>query len=266
MINSEDLRGARLLLENFKISRHVPDLSLLRELLVKFSYLPYENATKIIKVGEDKNLYDNFRFPFEMVVDYGKFGSGGTCFSLVYLFKSLLDECKFDSRLVLADRTYGNDTHSAILVYMDDDIYLADPGYLIFTPIKLSREIAVIHSTGIYNIYIEPEEGGRAFLVYSLFPDGNKKFRYKIKNEAIERDTYLEAWKNSFEFEMMNSLVITKATNEEHLYIRNNFFQHKFSGSKIKKHISTDELIQYTSKAGISEEIIRKALTLLGRL
>jgi len=264
MILEDDLRGAGLLLEHFNIKQQSPDISLLEKLLDRFSSIPYENATKIIKAGGD--VYNNFRFPPELAGDYIKFGSGGTCFSLVYLFKSLMDECGFTSKLVLADRNYGSDTHTAVLVSMGDELFLADPGYLIFTPIKLSREKPVLHHTGLYDISIDPLSGGKFFDVYSLFPDGNRKFRYRIKNEFVHRDVYLEAWKKSFEFEMMNSLVITKVSQREHFYIRNNFFQHNSLKGKIKKHITTEELIRFTSGAGISAEVIRKALTILGRI
>ncbi len=266
MILENDLRGAGLLLEHFNIKRQSPDISLLEKLLDRFSSIPYENATKIIKAGGNMSAYNSFRFPLELAGDYRKFGSGGTCFSLVYLFKSLMDECGFTSKLVLADRNYGSDTHTAVLVNMGDELFLADPGYLIFTPIKLSAEKPVLHTTGLYDIYIEPFSGGKFFDVYSLFPDGNRKFRYRIKNEFVHRDLYLEAWKKSFEFEMMNSLVITKVSQREHFYIRNNFFQHNSLKGKIKKNITTEELICFTSGAGISAEVIRKALTILGRI
>jgi len=266
MITGDDFKGAELLLHHFNIARKEPDISLLSNLLHKFSFIPYENATKIIKSDSNPDFYEDFRLPAEVVTDYLKSGTGGTCFSLVNLFKSLLDTCGFQSDLILADRKYGENTHSAIMVNLKGDIYLADPGYLIFTPLLMSREIAVTYRTGFSDILIEPVLKGRFFDVYSLNKDGTKKFRYRLKNEKIKKDIFFEAWRKSFEFEMMNYLVITKASNGEHIYIRDNYVQYGTGNNKIKKHIETREMADITSGLGISGEVIVKALKILGKI
>lgn len=262
----DDLKGVELLLEHFNIANKEPDLSLLGNILNKFSLIPYENATKIIKSDSNPDFYEDFRLPAEVVTDYLKSGTGGTCFSLVNLFKSLLDTCGFQSDLILADRTYGENTHTAVIVSFKDDIYLADPGYLIFTPLLLSREVAVTYRTGFSDILIEPVLKGHFFDVYSLNKDGTKKFRYRLKNEKIKKDIFFEAWRKSFEFEMMNYLVITKASKGEHIYIRDNYVQYGTGSNKIKKHIETREMADITSGLGMSCEVIVKALKILGKI
>jgi len=259
----DDIKGANLLLEYFNIKSEKADLFLLKKLLDKFSLIPYENATKIIKSDGTANFYNSFRFPFEVVTDHIQSGSGGTCFSLVHLFKTLLDQCGFNSKLILADRTYGDNTHTAIIVKFKDTLYLADPGYMVFKPLKLSKEKPVLHNTGIANLLIEPLEGGQFFNVYTL--NNNKKFRYRLKNEKVKRDIFFEAWKRSFEFEMMNYLIITRVSQGEHIYMRNNYLQYKTETGITKKKINTQKILEITSQIGISKEIISKALKVLGK-
>ena len=96
--------------------------------------------------------------------------------------------------------------------------------------------------------------------------DGTKKFRYRLKNEKINRDIFLEAWRKSFEFEMMNYLVITKASKGEHIYIRDNYVQYRTGSGRIKKNIAGKEMLGITSGLGISGEVIGKALKILGKI
>lgn len=265
MMTSDDLKGAELLLQHFNIANKEPDIYLLGNILNKFSSIPYENATKIIKSDSSPDFYEDFRFPMELVTDYLTSGTGGTCFSLVNLFKTLLDTCGFQSDLILADRHYGENTHTAVIVRCKDDIYLADPGYLIFTPLRLSEERSVTYNTGFSDLLIEPIFNGRFFDVYSLNKDGTKKFRYRLKNEKINRDIFLEAWRKSFEFEMMNYLVITKASKGKHIYIRDNYVQYRTDRDRIKKIITGKEILEITSGLGMSGEMIEKALKILGK-
>lgn len=257
----EDLKGGERLLGHFNMGKDENELSFLEHLLYKFSGLPYENASKIIKADYDIN--NGFRFPSELVRDHIKDGTGGTCFSLVYLFKSLLDVCGFKSNLILADRTYGENTHTAIIIELGKELYLADPGYLLFKPIKLPGDAPVLYDIGHSTLYIEPV--GNFFDVFTIERKGYKKFRYRLKNEKISREDYLEAWQKSFEFEMMNHLVITKSIDNRQIYIRNNYFQNKTENEVLKKHITTEELVTITSHMGISEKIIKQALITLGR-
>ncbi|MDQ7823543.1 MAG: arylamine N-acetyltransferase [Candidatus Eremiobacteraeota bacterium] len=241
-----------------------PDLEGLKELLAAFAQVPYENLSKIIAVGSTRA--DAFRTPERVVADHLEHRLGGTCFSLVYLFKALLDYLGFSSHLVLADRAYGTDTHCALFVMCAGSVYLADPGYLVFTPVPLPEGASQQFRSGPYRLRITPVEGGRAFDIHSLSDSGHEKFRYRIKSSAADEGTFFDAWKASFEFEMMDHIVINTYRDGRHIYLRDSMLHETGGAVRLRKRLTGQEFFQVLARLGMAPEMARHALSLTGGL
>lgn len=110
-----------------------------RDVARAFARIPYENLTKILAVARAGGAAGAppRRGPATVLAEHVAFGAGGTCFSLTALLLDLLRAAGHEAVPVLADRRYGPDTHCAVLVTLDGDPHLLDPGYLITDPVPL---------------------------------------------------------------------------------------------------------------------------------
>jgi arylamine N-acetyltransferase len=256
----------RILLQKLDVTGGKPGEALLRQILSGFSLIPYENITKIVSHSREKRALSSFRTPDRVVNDFVCLGMGGTCFSLVYLFKKLVDYAGFRSYLVLADRKYGPNTHCAVMLPIGGELYLADPGYLIFHPLRLSSEIPVSIQAGPHDLLIEPLGGGARFDVFTLYEGGNRKFRYCIKNEEIDEGVFFDCWKHSFEFEMMNYIVVNRCDGLRHVYMRDRFLHAMEKGKSVKREMTPSEIITVAGSMGMSRHLVAEALAVLGKL
>ncbi len=255
----------QLLLERLQVAYGPPELPLLQSLLSAFSLIPYENVTKIVRRSRCGAAGESFRMPDELARDFIESGMGGTCFSLVYLFKQLLDATGFQSYLVLADRRYGENTHCACMVKSGERLYLADPGYLIFHPLPLSSTESLTYVTAACSLFVEPVDAGKRYDVYTLSPGGGKKFRYRIKNERVDDATFLDCWKGSFDFEMMNYLVVNRMMGNQRIYLRDRFLHVTGEGITAQREIGVQETMEILGTMGMSRHLIEEAFSVLGK-
>ncbi len=123
--------------ERFGLESRVALQQQLAELVRAFAAVPYENLTKIIKWSECKVPSAARRGPQEVLQDFHRWGTGGTCFSLTAALLHLVRTMGLEADPILADRRYGADTHCALIVWIEGQPHLLDPGYLIVDPIPL---------------------------------------------------------------------------------------------------------------------------------
>ncbi|MEO0266967.1 MAG: arylamine N-acetyltransferase [candidate division WOR-3 bacterium] len=230
---------------NLKIEKN--KLDLLSKILFIFSNLPYENLTKLRK-AEERDFEKRLRTPYYLIKDFFEKGTGGTCFSLVYFLKNFLEYIGFKSEFLLCDRIYGENTHTLILTEIDNKRFLCDIGYLIYKPIPLEKEIFEFENNA-YDFILENK--GKEIYVYTKNKKGFKKFRYKIKMEKVKEDEFISAWEKSFEFEMMNHIIITKDVGDGIIYIKDEHFHKiKKDGSFYKK-LTKEEFYKFLESLNI---------------
>ena len=85
----------------------------------------------------------------------------------------------YEAQPVLADRTYGPDTHCAVLVTIDGRKHLLDPGYLIVRPVPLEDGGIKEIKTSFNEIILKPEAGDR--LALSTRRRGSEVYRLSFK-------------------------------------------------------------------------------------
>jgi len=183
--------AVRRFLTRFRIDPDaLPRDRLLRTVLRAFSHLPYENLTKILKDAAPGG--PTRREPEEVLLDHFRYGTGGTCFSLVATLRHILLGLGFDATPILADRTYGPDTHCALIVRLDDQPVLADPGYLLAEPLPLDGPEERRIVTPFHEIRLVPRtETGRM----ELYTGGNRQPCMSFKPETIGMSSFLSKYK-----------------------------------------------------------------------
>ncbi len=252
------LISAEHFIRHYGIARALPDEQLLSKILSAFKSIPYENISKIISADESAH-HQEFRMPDTLIEEHILHGTGGTCFSLTFFLKQILDYCGFKSGLVLADRTYGSNTHCCILADIKGSLFLADIGYLIFKPVKMPESGGSFpFSYGSYSFMAQRTEN--LIDISSVFNKGYTKFRYRIKTTPVDNNTFFDAWKESFKFDMMNHMIVNAYTDDSHIYVKDIHIHGTKDGGK--KDI--ESIISLLSGIGISRQISEKAAVILG--
>lgn len=211
-----DVAGDFLRLARLKINR--PDLSSLETLMRAFSRFPYENFTKIIRAKEYSGE-DRMRLPDRVLCDHIDLGTGGTCFSLTYFFGQVLRSLEYDIYPVLCDRSYGPDTHSALVAKIGDEKYLVDPGYLLEKPLPILRS-GEARETGLASATRLLRLGESTQLLLFSERAGRSKLRYKLKDVPVMPDVFKRRWLDSFDWAMMRHPCISKMTADGQLFMR----------------------------------------------
>jgi arylamine N-acetyltransferase len=235
----------------------------LGDVVTAFSRLPYENITKIIKQAEYGNPEKARRYPEEVIEAHMQWGTGGTCFSLTVALLYLVRSLGWKAEYILADRHYGQNTHCAMIIWIDDVPHLLDPGYLITEPIPLvfKEEREVI--AGSNKLILAPEVAKQR-LSLSTERRGKKTYRLTYKTFPVDIGQFQEAWDASFYWEMMHYPLLVHTVNSQQKYLRGSMLQVSSGESVNRRKIQMDALI-----AGISEEfrihpsVVAQAMSIL---
>ncbi len=265
--NERDVR--RLFLNHFGFARcEAPpgrEAQFLEAVARAFGRLPFENLTKIIRHHEEGGAGDAWRTPQEVLQDHVRSGTGGTCFSLTTCLLALLRSFGYEAQPVLADRRYGPDTHSALLVTLGGEQHLLDPGYLIFSPISVEAAGEKRITTSINEIILRPERGGSR-LALSTQQSGSEAYRLTYKLPGADPGEFLQAWKTSFTADMMRYPVLTRILEDRQHYLQKNRFKVRDRSSIEKSELSRDELVEHIHRHfGISRQVAARALEIIDR-
>jgi arylamine N-acetyltransferase len=239
----------------FGIPPDRPPLELLENVVASFATLPYENITKIIKRVR--------RNPDEVIRDHIAWGTGGTCFSLTSALMHLVRSLGWEAQYILADRRYGQNTHCAMVVWIEGTPHLVDPGFLIVKPIPLSfsgeREI----ETGFNRLILSPTaEPGKISL--ATVRQGSAAYRLTYKISSVDSGEFYKAWDDSFSWDMMRYLLLTRISASGQIYLRGSHF--RISSSEKTEHgsILKDDLIpRIAAQFRIDPSVVRQAVLIL---
>jgi arylamine N-acetyltransferase len=247
----------------YQLPRSLPKDHLLHEVLIRFSRIPYENLSKIIRSHEGSSAHF-FQSPKEVLQGYWSHGTGGTCFPLTQTLVQLIAEIGYTAVPILADRRYGSDTHCAALVTVDGESLLVDPGYLICTPIKIPASGSLEHTTSHSTLLLTRLPGEEKVDLATIEAGRPPRYRLTYKLEPVDDTAFKVAWERSFDWEMMTYPVISSVRGDSHLYIQKKSLTIRSQGRVERTHLTEEELaIEVSRRLSLSPEIVRKALLYL---
>ena len=236
---------------------------LLRKLCTAFSSIPYENLTKIIKTDSVLGPASAKRTPDEVLRDYLHYGSGGTCFSLTAAFIAILNALGFEANPILADRSYGVDTHCALMFSQEAKLLLLDPGYLINRPTKLPTTTSLTFSSGFNHIELVPIAAGTKVELYTI-RNNSRRLRLTYKVNPVDSSGFIRAWERSFAWEMMTYPVLTRYSQGVHYYLQGDTLRIRDRAGSRRHKLSVDEEQEFICRTlGIDRRIISQALSLI---
>lgn len=230
-----------------------------------FAQLPYENLTKIIRAAQTGSLEEARRLPREVLDEHWSWGTGGTCFSLTWTLLQLVRALGWEAEAILADRRYGADTHCAIVLWIDDEKHLLDPGYLLVDALALPKTGAVRVQTGFNQV--ELQTGANNTKVNLITIDQAKTTqRLTYKTDPVDTSQFLNAWDSSFDWEMMTYPVLSRISRGRQLYLQKNHLLMRGSEESQRIEIDPQQMTpQIAERFGIAPSIIEKALSILKR-
>ena len=238
-------------LEIARIENTDPTHENLNKILRCYAQLPYENLSKIIKLNQnwDKN---HFRFPEEVITDHERFRLGGTCFSLTFFLKTILDHIGYETDFLMADMHSGENSHCALILKQDSKEFLVDPGYLLDSPLDISSTNS---DRGIYLSKKSDQDR------YSLWTPGGKqmKKRYSFIKTATTDDQFFEHWGNSFHQMTMHGICLSKRDENGLVYLHNHYIKREGDDLFFKGKFN-EEISEITQKYfNIPEDVVKKA-------
>ncbi len=239
---------------------------LLARLCLVFSRIPFENLTKIIKSNRVISPASAKRMPDELLTDFLELGTGGTCFSLTAAFTALVRFLGFEAAPILADRHYGMDTHSALVIFEGSSLLLIDPGYLIHEPCRLPVAEPLTVNRDFNDLELVPLEGGRKIELHTL-AGGSRKLRLTYKINPLDGSSYSRAWERSFAWEMMTYPVLTRCYQGQHQYLQGSTLscRGREQGNSRRRLSPEEQHTFITSGMGVDSRIVEEALQCISR-
>ncbi len=233
------------------------DLEALEKIVRRWARVPYENLSKLL-VGQEAPCK---RRPAQVIRDHLAQGAGGTCFSLSAALCSLLRWYGWEAQVLLADRHYGPDTHSALCVWVQGRPYLVDPGFMINRPVPLDANEPLHLSLPQGKLILRPQASQRL----ELLTPGNQGLQSRLcyKTRPADEGEFYRAWEASFDWDMMRYPLLCRQTPDQLLYLRGNYFQCRSAQGTVRRQLSKEEVPRVIARHfGLRDQLIEKALHL----
>jgi arylamine N-acetyltransferase len=248
--------------QHFLLGKTQPGLMHLEKTVSCFAQIPYENLTKIIRASHEQDPIKRMRQPIDVIRDFISRGTGGTCFSLTFCLKSILSEYGYDCRHRMADLGNGKYNHCVLVVYLQERPWLLDPGYLIIRALPIPETGSVVHQTPLRPVLLEKDHLSEGLNLSTLELDG-PKHRYYLHGENCSTEAFIQYWKDSFSWNMMHSLLITRVIPEGRFYLHDRharWFDRTSHRSETLREFFDDAVATHT---GIDKEIVVQAREIL---
>lgn len=255
----------RQFLQAHALDAAAPPVQLLARVARAFSRLPFENLTKIIKDAEAGRVEEARRTPTEVLADHGALGTGGTCFSLTATMLHLVRALGFPAEPILADRRYGADTHSALVVWIDSKPHLLDPGYLIVQPLPIPTTGEIRIPTPFNQLILSAKDGGARVELYTL-QEKQTTYRLTFKTAPVDAREFLRAWDVSFDADMMRYPVLSRVVGDKQIYLQKKHLLVRGKDGTQRAEVLPDRLsAEIASQFQIAPAVVARALALLER-
>lgn len=149
---------AKQVLAHLHVATAPPTLALLDELVSAYiRTVPWESAFRIAKRASTGETADCPRWPVEFWQDSMVRGGGGTCFESNYAFYSLLLALGYEGYLTINNMGDSIGCHTAIVLFVDGQKWLADVGIPLYAPLLIKPEGTTNRATPFLNFGVRPD-------------------------------------------------------------------------------------------------------------
>jgi len=194
--------------------KNEPHLSFLEELIAAYTrHVPWESASRIVKRARISNDAMCPRWPNEFWKDAIEKGRGGTCFESNYAFYALLRKLGFVGFLTINNIGDSIGCHTAIVVQIEKDIWLADVGLPVYVPLLLHPLNKTRHTSRFHTYFATPKSHD----VYEIDRDRHPKPNcYTLISTPMADDEFRKAIVADYgqDGHFLDRVIITKAIGD----------------------------------------------------
>ncbi|MBN2030531.1 arylamine N-acetyltransferase [bacterium] len=244
---------------HFSLGKGLSETDLLEEILSYFSQFPYENISKIIKYQKHFDGPVKIRLPYEVMDNHVSHRLGGTCFSLTFFLQTILIDFGFACYPVMADMRWGKRVHCALLVIMNRKKYLVDPGYLLNQPLEISKDQNRLYKTPFSGVEVDFRQEGETYELFT-FDQTERKWRYRFQDKPVSDKDFLTYWLDSFSWNSMHGLCLTKIEKSRMIYIHKTFMRETDFERKKNVNIKDHYHATISQIFGIDSQLVEEAL------
>lgn len=176
------------ILDYLNVQAHPPSLAALDQLVTAYTQrIPWESASRIVRKHTIPNLQARPRFGHSFWEDAKQYGTGGTCYESNYAFFELLQSLGYEGYLTINNMGDSIGCHSAIVIQLDDQLYLVDVGLPLYLPLPLNPHQVTTRKTQFHTYTMIPEANNRYQIERDLHPRPNC---FTLINQPVDIAAY----------------------------------------------------------------------------
>ncbi len=239
------------------------------DLCERVSHVTYENLTKIIRYSQAGSADRARKLDDSYENDLDSWMGGGTCFSLTWHLYQELRCMGYAPRLLMGDKRTERNIHCALLLPIDGESFLLDPGYLIFDPLRIPEEIPFRKSQAFFPLVpnavrLDFENGVLA--LYTGSAKSQMKLRFEFDIRGVSPQEFQRHWSESFDREMMTYPVLNRLDREkgvQYYYQKGNLLVRDRNGSRLERIDPSERIERLHSIFGIERATLETAFGIL---
>jgi arylamine N-acetyltransferase len=168
-----------------------PDCDLLARLLAGYvRTVPWESASRIARRARVADTEACPRWPEEFWESAIALGTGGTCFESNLAFSSLLWSLGYRGYLTINDMKQTRGCHTATVVELEGERWLADAGFPVYVPLRLDHTAPVRRTSAFHTYTLTPQSSGRIDLTRDRHP---VTYCFTLNDEPVPDAAYRAA-------------------------------------------------------------------------
>ncbi|WP_298296378.1 arylamine N-acetyltransferase [Hydrotalea sp.] len=186
----------------------------MQELVIAYCCrIPWESASKIIKQRASNASCNYVRLEKEFWPSVFLYGTGGTCYESNLAFFYLLSDLGFKGYLTINRIIDKSSVHSAIIIVIDNNKYIVDVGYPLYSPITIKENSVVITENKLIT-YQCTSIDNKQYLIEN-FPHP-KPYLYHLTDLPVTLEEYLKIANNDYGDDGLfsNRIIIRKVIND----------------------------------------------------
>jgi arylamine N-acetyltransferase len=159
----------------------------------------------------------------------------------------------------MADMRHAPNIHCGLLVELDGQRFLLDPGYLVAEPVPLDRQRAVRVRLPGHTLEYRPLARSDVLELSTLNDRGESVPRYRLRARRVPEADFVRFWVASFEANGMNGLHLNRISGEGRLSAHDLNLRIDNGRDKVNVKLRDRYVATVADRFGIDRELVRRA-------
>lgn len=258
---------ASRVLDYLGIHRARPGLTYLTHLLAAYvQRVPWESASRIARRATCEREGERPRWPELFWEEAIRFGTGGTCFESNLAFFALLRSLGFEGYLTLNNMKDSVGCHTACVIELDGESWIADAGYPVYAPIRIDPGAPTTALSRWMTYTLTPAGAGEYVLTQAPHP---KPYAFNFINRPVTDARYRAATLNDYGQDglFLSRVILVRVVDGRPCRFDSNawppaleVFEH---GRVHEERLGDDKVDVLSARFQISARVLREAFTAL---